>query len=95
MPVQQPEALEATRFAPTTTVNLQINGVLGALQYSGSEVDSASNTAAGAPLLNGVSFNHELRLTVDTSFTGQDLVRIRLRSGDFASSGFFSNPPTP
>lgn len=89
------EALEATRFAPTTTVNLQINGVLGALQYTGSEVDSASNTAAGAPLLNGVSLNHELRLTIDTSFTGQDLFRIRLRSGDFAPSGFFSNPPTP
>ncbi len=89
------EALEATRFAPTTTVNLQINGVLGSLRYTGSEVDSASNTAAGAPLLNGVSLNHELRLTIDTSFTGQDLFRVRLRSGDFAPSGFFSNPPTP
>ena len=93
MPVLPP--LEPARFEPTTTVNLQINGVLGGLRYSGSEVDSASNTAAGAPLLNGVSFNHELRLTVDTSFTGQDLFRIRLRSGDFASSGFFSSPPTP
>ncbi|MDM7954327.1 MAG: carbohydrate porin [Cyanobium sp. CZS 25K] len=89
------EALGATDFAPTTTVNLQINGVLGALQYSGSERDSASNTADGAPLLNGVSFNHEARLTIDTSFTGQDLFRIRLRSGNFARSGFFSNPPTP
>ena len=89
------EALEATHFAPTTTVNLQINGVLGALQYGGSEVDSASNSATGAPLLNGISFNHELRLTIDTSFTGQDLFRIRLRSGNFAPSGFFSNPPTP
>ncbi|MCP9835434.1 MULTISPECIES: carbohydrate porin [unclassified Cyanobium] len=95
LPVQQPQVLEATRFATTTTVNLQINGVLGALQYSGSEVDSVSNTAAGGPLLNGVSFNHDLRLTVDTSFTGQDLFRIRLRSGNFAPSGFFSNPPTP
>ncbi|MCT0208391.1 carbohydrate porin [Synechococcus sp. CS-1332] len=89
------EVLEATRFAPTTTVNLQINGVLGALRYDGSGVDRASNTAVGAPLLNGVSLNHELRLTIDTSFTGQDLFRIRLRSGDFAPSGFFANPPTP
>ena len=89
------EALEASRFAPTTTVNLQINGVLGAVQYDGTAVDRASNTAVGAPLLNGVSLNHELRLTIDTSFTGQDLFRIRLRSGDFAPSGFFSNPPTP
>ncbi len=89
------EALEATRFAPTTTVDLQINAVLGALQYAGSAVEQAGNSAAGAPLLNGVSFNHEARLTIDTSFTGQDLFRIRLRSGDFAPSGFFSNPPTP
>jgi len=86
---------EASNFAPTTTLHLQINAVLGALQYSGSVLDSAANTAAGAPLLNGVSVNHEARLTVDTSFTGQDLVRIRLRSGDFAPSGFFTNPPTP
>ncbi len=97
LPTQQAttEALEATRFAPTTTVNLQINGVLGGLQYSGSAVDSASNTAAGVPLLNGLSLNHETRLTIDTSFTGQDLLRIRFRSGNFAPSGFFSNPPTP
>jgi hypothetical protein len=89
------EALEATSFAPTTTVNLQINGVLGALRYDGSAVDRAANTAAGAPLLNGVSLNHEARLTIDSSFTGQDLFRIRLRSGDFGPSGFFSSPPTP
>ncbi len=89
------EALEATRFAPTTTVDLQINAVLGAVQYVGSEVERAGNRAAGAPLLNGVSFNQEARLTIDTSFSGQDLFRIRLRTGDFAPSGFFSNPPTP
>jgi hypothetical protein len=89
------EALEATRFAPTTTVDLQINAVLGALQTSGTAVDRAGNSADGAPLLNGVSLNQEARLTIDTSFTGQDLFRIRLRTGDFAPSGFFSNPPTP
>ena len=89
------EALEATRFAPTTTVDLQINGVLGAVQYAGSEVDRAGNSGAAAPLLNGVSLNHEARLTIYTSFTGQDLFRIRLRTGDFAPSGFFSNPPAP
>ncbi len=89
------EALEATRFAPTTRVDLQINAVLGALQTTGSAVDSASSSADGAPLLNGVSLSHEARLTIDTSFTGQDLFRVRLRTGDFAPSGFFSNPPAP
>ncbi|MCT0225113.1 carbohydrate porin [Synechococcus sp. CS-1328] len=89
------EELEDSRFAPTTTVQVQVNGALGALRYSGSEVETSSNTAAGAPLLNGLSFNHEARLTIDTSVTGQDLLRIRFRAGNFARSGFFSNAPTP
>ncbi|QPN60028.1 carbohydrate porin [Synechococcus sp. CBW1002] len=87
--------LEALHFAPTTTVQLQINGALGALHYTGSAIETSSNTAAGAPLLNGLSFNHETRLTIDTSVTGQDLLRIRFRAGNFARSGFVSNAPTP
>jgi hypothetical protein len=86
---------EPAGFAPTTTVQLQLNGVLGALHYDGSAIDPSNNTAAGAPLRNGLSVNQEARLTIDTSFTGQDLFRIRLRAGDFAPSGFFGSPPTP
>ena len=88
-------AQELGAFAPTTTVRVNANAVLGALRYEGSAVDQGANTAAGFPLLNGVSVNTDLRLTLDTSFTGQDLFRVRLRSGNFGPSGFFSNPPTP
>ncbi|WP_231605380.1 cation transporting ATPase C-terminal domain-containing protein [Synechococcus sp. CBW1006] len=82
--MKEVEKLEALHFAPTTTVQLQINGALGALHYTGSAIETSSNTAAGAPLLNGLSFNHETRLTIDTSVTGQDLLRIRFRAGNFA-----------
>ena len=90
LPVQEAEA-----FSPTTIVRVEVNGVSGALDYNGSAVDRRANTAAGFPLLNALSVNQDARLTVDTSFTGQDLFRVRLRSGNFGPSGFFSNPPTP
>ncbi|KEF42122.1 MAG: hypothetical protein ER33_07790 [Cyanobium sp. CACIAM 14] len=92
---QTVEELEASGFAPTTTVRVQITGAAGALRYGGTAIDAATNAVDGEPLLNALSLNHDVRLTIDTSFTGQDLFRIRLRSGDFAPSGFFSNPPTP
>jgi hypothetical protein len=88
-------AQEGEAFTPTTTIRAEVNAVMGALRYGGSAVDVGANTAAGLPLLNAFSVNHDARLTIDTSFTGQDLFRVRLRSGNFGPSGFFSNPPTP
>ena len=88
-------AKELESFTPTTTIRVQVNAVVGALRYEGSAVDGGANTAAGFPLLNALTVNHDARLTIDTSFTGQDLFRVRLRSGNFGPSGLFSNPPTP
>ncbi|MFM9110835.1 MAG: hypothetical protein ACKOPN_09660, partial [Prochlorococcaceae cyanobacterium] len=68
---------------------------MGALSYDGTALEREANTALGFPLLNALSVNTDTRLTIDTSFTGQDLFRLRLRSGTFGPSGFFSNPPTP
>jgi hypothetical protein len=86
---------EPDTFAPTTSVRAEINVVTGALDTSGSAVDRGANTAAGFPLLNALSLNHDTRLTIDASVTGQDLWRLRLRAGNFGPSGFFSHPPTP
>ncbi len=86
---------DAEAFTPTTIVRSEVNAVMGALHYEGSAVDGSANTAAGSPLLNAFSVNHDIRFTVDTSFTGRDLFRVRLRSGNFGPSGWFSNPPTP
>ncbi|MFN7677658.1 MAG: hypothetical protein ACK5QW_03550, partial [Cyanobacteriota bacterium] len=86
---------EAEAFSPTTTARVEVNVVTGALDYGGGAMDQAANTAAGFPLLNALTLNQDARLTVDTSITGRDLFRLRLRSGNFGPSGFFSNPPTP
>jgi hypothetical protein len=48
-----------------------------------------------SPLLDALTLNQDSRLTLDTSFKGQDLFRVRLPSGNFRRSDFFSNPPTP
>jgi hypothetical protein len=36
-------------------------------------------------------FNHDLRLTIDSSFSGDDLLRVRLRSGNFSPLPFGSS----
>jgi len=40
-----------------------------------------------------MSFPYDLRLDLDTSFTGKDLLRTRLRAGNFNGSAWFGNAP--
>jgi len=40
-----------------------------------------------------LSFPYDLRLDLNTSFTGKDLLRTRLRSGNFNGSAWFGNSP--
>lgn len=74
--------LEATQFSTTTKLrgeaNFILGGVDGAKLQNGSQV---GNTA----------FNYDLRLNFDTSFTGKDLLRTRLRSGNFSAQPFGSS----
>ena len=77
--------LEATQFSTTTKLKGQTTFVTGA-STAGSSVSSAAddyNQSFGA-----VTFNYDLRLALDTSFTGKDLLRTRLRSGNFGNSVF-------
>ena len=74
--------LEATQFSTTTKLRGEANFVLGGVD--------------GAKLTNGTdvgntAFNYDLRLNFDTSFTGKDLLRTRLRSGNFSSQPFGSS----
>jgi hypothetical protein len=41
--------------------------------------------------VGNTAFNYDLRLNFDTSFTGKDLLRTRLRSGNFSSDPFGSS----
>lgn len=74
--------LEAQQFSTTTKLRGEANFILGGVN--------------GANLRNGTqvgntAFNYDLRLNFDTSFTGKDLLRTRLRSGNFSSQPFGSS----
>jgi len=66
--------LEANQFSTTTKLKGVATMVLG----------GASSAFPG----DGVTFNYDLKLDLDTSFTGKDLLRTRLRSANFQNSVF-------
>ena len=95
--------LEANQFSTTTKLSGLATFVVGANTFSGSAVNTRANTVdraptiAGAkrapvPLPNGTSFNYDLQLTLDTSFSGKDLLRTNLRAGNFGRSVFGGEP---
>jgi len=65
--------------AGATTPN---TGTTNATRYSG---NNSRNWGA-------LTFNYDLRLNLNTSFTGKDLLYTRLRSGNFTNSVFNGNP---
>ena len=94
--------LEATRFSPTTRMNMLTRSALGAVQYGGNQINSASNTwgqgTGSLPLRNAFTFNYDIMMFVDTSTTGKDLLRTILRMANFGSSAFGiagGNNPAP
>jgi hypothetical protein len=65
--------------------------VLGANSFSG----SANALVDGSRELYGATtFNYDLQLTFDTSFSGKDLLRTNLRAGNFAASSFGGAGPS-
>ena len=78
--------LEATQFSTTTKLRGDTRWVLGGLSYGG------SNKKDYPELDQAMSFNYDVRLNFDTSFTGKDLLRTQLRAGNFANSGFGAYP---
>lgn len=74
--------LEATQFSTTTKLKGEANFMLGG-------VPSLETNTGGN--VGNTAFNYDLRLNFDTSFTGKDLLRTRLRSGNFNSDPFGSS----
>lgn len=74
--------LQASQFSTTTKLKGEASFILGGVP--------GYTTAAGANAGN-TAFNYDLRLNLDTSFTGKDLLRTRLRSGNFSSQPFGSS----
>ena len=85
--------LEGQQFSTTTKLKVDANMVVGGNSFLGSASNAvmASRTNYGA-----VTFNYDLRIVLDTSFTGKDLLRTRLRVGNFDkdSNSFYGAGPT-
>ena len=87
--------LEAQQFSTTTKLRGEaVFGVAAASDGVGATpaANLASNTAAGIPNTGGtdrtnVVFNYRVRLNLDTSFTGKDLLRTRLQSSNTMGAG--------
>ena len=77
----QVTTLEAQQFSTTTKLRGEANFVLGNVDDYQTKGGDVTHTA----------FNYDLRLNLDTSFTGKDLLRTRLRSSNFSSNPFGSS----
>jgi len=73
--------LEATQFSTTTKLRGEASFVLGGVDDYQPKKGDVTHTA----------FNYDLRLNLDTSFTGKDLLKTRLRSANFSSNPFGSS----
>jgi len=73
--------LEAQQFSTTTKLRGEANFVIGGVDDYLTKDGDSTRTA----------FNYDLRLNLDTSFTGNDLLRTRLRSANFSSNPFGSS----
>ncbi len=92
--------LEANQFSTTTKLRGVATFTLGANSFSGDanatlgesillggKVAPGGNFAGASAFLQGATaMNYNLDLFLDTSFTGKDLLRTRLRAGNFGSS---------
>ena len=77
----QVTTLEAQQFSTTTKLRGEANFVIGGVDNYQTKDGDITHTA----------FNYDLRLNLDTSFTGKDLLRTRLRSSNFSSNPFGSS----
>jgi len=77
--------LEARGFSTTTRLGGQVTFVVGGNAFGGSnrELRQAFQSLEG-----GTTFTYDVHLDFDTSFSGKDLLRTRLRAGNFATSAF-------
>ena len=72
--------LEATQFSTTTKLKGKATWVFGANRFKGSASRLRSDSNG---LFGGTTFNYDLQLGLETSFTGKDLLTTVLRAGNF------------
>ena len=81
--------LEANQFSTTTKLKgiatMVVGGASNGYLPSGESADSGDH----------ITFNYDVKLNLDTSFTGKDLLRTTLRSNNFQNSVFGQNGSSP
>ena len=82
--------LEANQFSTTTKLKGIATFVMGGNSFGG---NNAAAVTEAQNLMGATSFNYDLRLILDTSFTGKDLLRTTLRAGNFRNSAFRNGQP--
>ena len=85
--------LEAQQFSTTTKLSGLATFVIGGIDYSGggkNNIRDYRGNLVSAP--SNVTFDYDVQLTFDTSFTGKDLLRTNLRAGNFGTSVFGGEP---
>ena len=76
------DGLEAQSFATTTKLKADATMTIGGIPNYGR--NGSPNSKAGG----NTTFNYEVHLNFYTSYTGKDLLRVRLGAGNFASYPF-------
>jgi len=86
--------LEATQFSTTTKLAGDTYWALGAIAPTAGSSNSTGTGSADRikSVAGGTNFVYDLRLNLNTSFTGKDLLYTRLRAGNFVGSPFNGTP---
>ena len=79
--------LEATQFSTTTKLSGLATVVVGANHFSGSDDELVDQNNQG---FGATTFNNDLQLILETSFSGKDLLTATLRAGNFGGETPFS-----
>lgn len=94
--------LEAIQFSTTTKLRGYLAFLTGATKYEGSGANNVSSGRRNSQLPNngngptdGFGYTYDLRLELDTSFTGKDLLKTRLEAGNMNGSSFGLGSATP
>lgn len=105
----QVDKLKAVNFSTTTKLKVNMGWLLGGTQYTGLGAKAVSSGMRNAFLPNannginngpgfptdGLDFVYASRFDLDTSFTGKDLLKLRIEVGNMTNSSFGMNTATP
>ncbi len=77
--------LDATQFSTTTKLSGKVHMTIGATAY---DINDEKDQIPDGDRTDGTSFNYTYQLNLNTSFTGEDLLYTRLKSGNYSTSAF-------